>query len=65
MTGNAFAIWDRRVNDDYGVTSGRNPRADFGLTNVNVPHAFTAGGNWDAGRGWVSGRPSRTTRAIR
>ena len=51
MTGNAFAIWDRRVNDDYGVTSGRNPRADFGLTNVNVPHAFTAGGNWDAGRG--------------
>ncbi len=51
MTGNAFAIWGRRVNDDYGVTSGRNPRADFGLTNLDNRHAFTAGGNWDAWRG--------------
>ena len=50
-TGNAFAIWGRRVNDDYGVTSGLNPRADFGLTNLDIPHGFTAGGNWDAGHG--------------
>ena len=51
MTGNAFAIWDRRVNDDYGITSGLNPRADFGLTNLNLPHAFAASGNWEPGRG--------------
>jgi carboxypeptidase family protein/TonB-dependent receptor-like protein len=51
MTGNAFAVWDRRVNDDYGVTSGLNPRGDYGLTNVDNRHGFTAGGNWDAWRG--------------
>ena len=51
MTGNAFAIWDRRVNDDYGITSGLNPRADFGLTNLNTPHAFATSANWDVGRG--------------
>ncbi len=51
QTGNAFAIWGRRVNDDYGVTSGLNPRADYGLTNLDNRHAFTAGGNWDAWRG--------------
>ena len=51
QTGNAFAIWGRRVNDDYGVTSGLNPRADFGLTNLDNRHGFTAGGNWDAWRG--------------
>ena len=51
QTGNAFAVWDRRVNDDYGVTSGRNPRADFGLANLANRHAFTVGGNWDAWRG--------------
>jgi hypothetical protein len=51
MTGNPFTIWGRRVNDDYGVTSGRNPRADFGLMNLDNRHAFTAGGNWDAWRG--------------
>jgi hypothetical protein len=51
MTGNAFAIWGRRVNDDYGVTSGLNPRADFGRTNLDNRHGFTAGGNWDVGRG--------------
>jgi hypothetical protein len=33
------------------VTSGLNPRADFGLTNLNLPHAFAASGNWDVGRG--------------
>jgi hypothetical protein len=49
--GNAFAIWGRRVNDDYGVTSGLNPRADYGITNLDNRHAFTAGGNWDVGRG--------------
>ena len=51
QTGNAFAIWDRRVNDDYGVTSGLNPRGDFGLTNLDNRHGFTAAGNWDAWRG--------------
>ena len=51
QTGNAFAIWGRRVNDDYGVTSGLNPRGDFGLTNLNNRHGLTAGGNWDAWRG--------------
>jgi carboxypeptidase family protein/TonB-dependent receptor-like protein len=51
MTGNAFAVWDRRVNDDYGVTSGLNPRADYGPTNLDNRHGFTAGGNWDAWRG--------------
>ena len=51
QTGNAFAIWDRRVNDDFGVTSGLNPRADYGLTNLDNRHAFTAGGNWEAWRG--------------
>ena len=50
-TGNAFAIWDRRVNDDWGVTNGHNPRADFGLANLNNRHGFTAGGNLEAGRG--------------
>jgi hypothetical protein len=51
ITGNANTVWDRRVNDDYGVTSGLNPRADFGLSNLANRHAFTAGGNWDVGRG--------------
>jgi hypothetical protein len=51
QSGNAFAVWDRRVNDDYGVTSGLNPRADYGLGNLNNRHAFAAGGNWDAWRG--------------
>ena len=51
ITGNANAIWDRRVNDDYGVTSGLNPRADYGLSNLANRHAFTTGGNWDVGRG--------------
>jgi Carboxypeptidase regulatory-like domain/TonB dependent receptor/TonB-dependent Receptor Plug Domain len=51
QTGNAFAIWDRRVNDDWGVTNGHNARADYGLTNLNNTHGFTAGGNWDVGRG--------------
>jgi outer membrane receptor protein involved in Fe transport len=51
QTGNAFAIWGRRVNDDYGVTSGLNPRGDYGLTNLDNRHAFAAGGNWDAWRG--------------
>jgi len=54
-TGNAFAVWDRRVNDDYGVTSGLNPRADFGLANLNNRHAFTVGGNWNAWRGLAIG----------
>ncbi|MGH9256680.1 MAG: TonB-dependent receptor domain-containing protein, partial [Vicinamibacterales bacterium] len=51
QTGNAFTIWGRRVNDDYGVTSGLNPRADYGLMNLDNRHGFTAGGNWDAWRG--------------
>ena len=51
QTGNAFTVWDRRVNDDWGVTSGLNPRADFGLSNLANRHAFTTGGNWDVGRG--------------
>ncbi len=51
QTGNAFAIWGRRVNNDYGVTSGLDPRADFGLTNGDNRHGFAAGGNWDVGRG--------------
>ena len=51
QTGNAFTVWDRRVNDDYGVTSGLNPRADYGLSNLSSRHAFTAGGNWNAWRG--------------
>ena len=49
--GNGFAVWDRRVNDDYGVTSGLNPRADYGVFNLANRHAFTTGGNWDVGRG--------------
>ena len=51
ITGNANTVWDRRVNDDWGVTSGLNPRADFGLSNLANRHAFTAGGNWDVGHG--------------
>ena len=51
ITGNANTVWDRRVNDDYGVTSGLNPRADFGLSNLANRHAFTTGGNWDVWRG--------------
>ena len=51
QTGNAFAIWNRRVNDDWGVTSGSNPRADYGLTNLDNRHGFTAAGNWEPGRG--------------
>ena len=51
LPGNANASWDRRVNDDYGVTSGLNPRADYGLQSLNNRHGFTAGGNWDAWRG--------------
>ena len=51
ITGNANTVWDRRVNDDYGVTSGLNPRADFGLSNLANRHAFSTGGNWDVGRG--------------
>ncbi len=47
QTGNAFAVWDRRVNDDWGLTSGSNPRGDYGLTNVDNRHGFTAAGNWD------------------
>ena len=43
--GNAFALFERRVNDD------RNPRADYGLSNFDNRHALTAGGNWDAWRG--------------
>ena len=37
ITGNANTIWDRRVNDDYGVTSGLNPRADYGLFEPGQP----------------------------
>ena len=33
------------------MTSGLNPRADFGLSNLANRHAFTAGGNWDVGHG--------------
>jgi hypothetical protein len=55
QTGNAFAIWDRRVNDDWGVTSGINPRGDYGVTNLDNRHGFTAGGNWDAWRGLAVG----------
>ena len=33
------------------MTSGRNPRADFGLSNLANRHAFTTGGNWDIGHG--------------
>jgi len=51
QTGNAFAVWDRRVNDDWGVTSGTNPRGDYGLTNVDNRHGFAAAGNWDPWRG--------------
>jgi hypothetical protein len=51
QTGNAFAIWNRRVNDDYGVTSGLNPRADFGLTNLDNRHGFTTAGNFDIWNG--------------
>jgi hypothetical protein len=51
QTGNAFAIWGRRVNDDYGVTSGLNPRGDYGVTNLDNRHGFTAAGNWDPWRG--------------
>jgi hypothetical protein len=43
--GGGFALIERRVNDD------RNPRADYGLANLDNRHAFTAGGNWDAWRG--------------
>jgi hypothetical protein len=55
LPGNANAVWDRRVNDDYGVTSGLNPRADFGLSNLNNRQAFTVGGNWAAWRGLALG----------
>src|SRR5881396_415111 len=34
---------DKRVNDDL------NPRLDYGLTNFDNRHAFTAGGNWTPG----------------
>jgi hypothetical protein len=47
QTGNAFAIWNRRVNDDWGVTSGSNPRGDYGVTNLDNRHGFTAAGNWE------------------
>jgi hypothetical protein len=36
---------ERRVNDD------RNPRADYGVANLDNRHAVTAGGNWQAWRG--------------
>ena len=33
------------------MTSGLNPRADYGVFNLDNRHAFTTGGNWDVGRG--------------
>ena len=33
------------------MTSGGNPRADFGLTNLDNRHGFTAAGNWEPRRG--------------
>jgi hypothetical protein len=44
-SGGGLALIERRVNDD------RNPRADYGLANLDNRHAFTTGGNWDAWRG--------------
>jgi hypothetical protein len=50
--GNADIV-QRRVNDDL------DPRRDFGLTNFNNTHAFTAGGNWTAWRGLGMGATFR------
>jgi hypothetical protein len=44
-TGLAQTLVERRVNDD------RNPRGDYGLSNLDNRHTFAAGGNWDAWRG--------------
>jgi hypothetical protein len=63
--GNADIV-QRRVNDDL------DPRRDFGLTNFNNTHAFTAGGNWSAWRGlgigatfrYYSGNPVNETVGI-
>jgi len=42
--GGGFALIERRVTDD------RNPRADYGLANLDNRHAFTTGGNWEPWR---------------
>jgi len=44
---------DKRVNDDL------NPRLDYGLTNFDNRHTFTAGGNWNAWRGFGVGSTFR------
>ena len=52
-TNNGGQFIDKRVNDDL------NPRLDYGLTNFDNRHAFTAGGNWDAWRGFSLGSTFR------
>jgi len=52
-TYNGGNFLDKRVNDDL------NPRLDYGLTNFDNRHSFTAGGNWDAWRGFGVGTTFR------
>jgi hypothetical protein len=47
------AVVDKRVNDDL------NPRGDYGLTNFDNRHAFSAGGNWNAWRDFGVGATFR------
>src|SRR5436309_2805569 len=52
-TGGGGQFIDKRLNDDL------NPRLDYGLTNFDNRHSFTAGGNWNAWRGFGVGSTFR------
>ncbi len=47
------------VRGEARVVNDLDPRTDYGLTDFDNRHAFTAGGNWDAWRGLSTGATFR------
>ncbi len=65
ITGNANTVWDRRVNDDYGVTSGSTPGRTSACRTWPTGTRSRPAATGTSDTGWASGRPSCTTPAIR
>ena len=47
------------VRGEARVVNDLDPRTDYGLSDFDNRHAFTAGGNWDAWRGLSAGATFR------